>query len=298
MVHRKINSGKTVISIILLGIFSITLAFAVCIFIKSYLDNKNIIHEINEIVDEREMAEKNVKPKIEKIDFQPMIDNWVNSTSGEKSVMVYDLDLNKIVGSYNTTKNYNMASLYKLFVVYEGYKRLESGDWQEDAMAGTTGLTILKCLDKSIRESYSPCAETLWKMIGHDKLDEITGLEISSLMANSEDILKIMQTFYAHSEITNEKYLATMKDSFLVQPPTDYNWRQGLPSGFSEKVNVYNKVGWDYNERGYWNVYHDVAIIEFPENKRHFIAIVMTSHVPYQKIRDFGAEFEKTFNKY
>jgi hypothetical protein len=86
-----------------------------------------------------------------------------------------------------------------------------------------------------------------------------------------------------------------MMDSFLNQPITTYNWRQGLPSGFS-RARVYNKVGWDYNPNGgYWNIYHDAAIVEFPEENRHFIVVVMTNRVPFQKIKEFGMLLENAF---
>ena len=90
-----------------------------------------------------------------------------------------------------------------------------------------------------------------------------------------------------------------MKDSFLNQPVTEYDWRQGLPSGFSDAVNVYNKVGWAYNDEGeVWDIYNDAAIIEFPEKDRHFIVVVMTNKVPYQQIRKLGTMIEEEFNKY
>ena len=77
-----------------------------------------------------------------------------------------------------------------------------------------------------------------------------------------------------------------------MQPITTYNWRQGLPSGFS-KANVYNKVGWDYNpDGGYWNIYHDAAIVEFPETNRHFIVVVMSNKVPFSKITNLGKQIE------
>ena len=89
--------------------------------------------------------------------------------------------------------------------------------------------------------------------------------------------------------------IAQIKDSFLNQPATTYNWRQGLPSGFS-KANVYNKVGWAYNaDGGYWNIYHDAAIVEFPESNRHFIVVVMTNQVPFEAIRTLGTKIEETF---
>ncbi len=240
--------------------------------------------------------------EVKAINFQPVIDDWINSTTGNRSILIYDLDRNELVGSYNPDEEYNTASLYKLFVVYEGYRRIESGLWLADTYVGPTGRTIIDCLDLAIRESNSPCAETLWAMIGHAELDQIivndfgaANSNISVLISNAPDILKIMQLFYSHPDIMNEELLSRMKDSFLNQPATTYNWRQGLPSGFAV-AKVYNKVGWDYNPSGgYWNIYHDAAIVEFSEENRHFIVVVMTNRVSYQQIRQLGYNLENYF---
>ena len=237
----------------------------------------------------------------DKIDFQPVVDNWVNNVSGNKSVLIYDLDRNEVVGEYDAKDDYDTASLYKLFVVYEGYRKLQSGEWQADEPAGATGYTILKCLDLAIRESYSPCAETLWEMIGRQDLIDIiendfgiVDSDIDSMVSNPEDIMKMLKIFYEHKDITDDNLIATMKDSFLNQPPTTYDWRQGLPSGFT-KANVYNKVGWDYDsDARVWNVYHDAAIVDFPDINRHFIVVVMTNQVPFQKITELGKMIEQT----
>ena len=107
--------------------------------------------------------------------------------------------------------------------------------------------------------------------------------------------MKIMKMFYEHKDFNDEILVATMKDSFLNQPATTYNWRQGLPSGF-KKANVYNKVGWDFNaDKNYWNIYHDAAIVEFPDQDRHFIIVVMTNQVPFQRIAQLGQMIEENF---
>lgn len=233
----------------------------------------------------------------EKIDFKPLVDEWVSNTGGNRSVLIYDLERDEMVASYNIGEDYNTASLYKLFVVYEGYRRAQNGEWDRADKAGSTGYTIAKCLDLAIRESNSVCAETLWGMIGHDTLDNIvekdfgiTNSDVSHLVSNPEDVMKMMRIFYEHSDITDKTLLAQMRDSFLNQPTTEYNWRQGLPSGFTHAM-VYNKVGWDWNGSS-WNIYHDAAIVEFPEFNRHFIVVVMTSQVPYQRITELGRKIE------
>lgn len=238
------------------------------------------------------------------VDFQSAIDVFSASSGGQKSVLIYDIERQELVNSYNPDSVYNTASLYKLFVVYEGYRRIDSNEWDQNAMAGATGLSIIDCLDLSIRESNSACAETLWGMIDHTSLDNIIkndyGIihsDISRLSSTPEDIMSIMQLFYDHPHISSVELIARVKDSFLNQPVTSYNWRQGLPSGFA-RANVYNKVGWDYNPNIHnWNVYHDAAIIEFPEENRHFIVVVMTTQTPFQQITNLGSQIEDIFYK-
>lgn len=319
MVHQKAGTGKTIAKIpvkkndkrknnypwlflVLLIIFVAT--FTVILYLMFFSRNEEPPVEVIEESAYISSEIKEVKP--EKIDFQPVVEEWARLVSGNKSVMIYDLDRDELVGSYNTKEDYDTASLYKLFVVYEGYRRLESGEWRADDLVGSTGYTVLECLDLAIRESYSPCAENLWAEIGYDELDEIietdfriTDSEISVLISNPEDITKMMKLFYEHPDVKNETLVARMKDSFLNQPKTEYNWRQGLPSGFSDAANVYDKVGWEFNENeNYWNIYHDAAIVEFPEKDRHFIVVVMTNKVSYQQIRKLGTMIEKEFNKY
>lgn len=248
---------------------------------------------------EPEVIEPEVKLP-DKIDLQPVVDNWANKTGGNRSVLIYDLDRDEYAAKYNEDEDYNTASLYKLFVVYEGYRRLENGIWQANERVNYLGQTVLECLDLAIRESNSTCAEPLWAKIGHAELDniiktdfDISNSKISSLVSNPKDILAIMKIFYEHKDLKNEDYIAKMKDSFLNQPITAYNWRQGLPSGFSDKTKVYNKVGWAYNAaKGYWDIYHDAAIIE-TESGRHFIVVVMTNRVSYTTIKNLGTEIEK-----
>lgn len=290
-----------IVGLVFLALFIALVLFLILYFINNLKEPVVIVAENSSNLESEE--EETVLP--ERIDFQPVIDEWAHGVGGNKSVLIYDLDRDEMVGEYNSKEKYNTASLYKLFVVYEGYRRLQSGEWQADDLVGSTGYTTLKCLDLAIRESYSPCAESLWAKIGQDNLDiiiendfGILGSDISKLVSNPEDVMKIMEIFYNHNEITDPNLIATMMDSFLNQPATTYNWRQGLPSGFGE-AKVFNKVGWDYNaDKKYWNIYHDAAIVEFPTKERHYIVVVMTNQVPYQKIAELGSKIEAEFNKY
>lgn len=301
--RKAISHNIDWLFVILFLIFVISVTLIICVLcfdkkIAPVIDNQDI-PEVEEMMIE-DAEPKAILP--ERIDYQALVDEWVDSVGGNRSVLIYDLERDEVVGSYNPDESYNTASLYKLFVVYEGYRKIQAEEWSSEDAAGRTGHTIIECLDLAIRESHSECAETLWSMMGRDYLGDvivnnygIVNSNVGGLTSNPQDIAKMLQIYYNHSEITDESLLARMKESFLIQPTTIYNWRQGLPSGFS-RANVYNKVGWDFNPDGnYWNIYHDAAIVEFPESNRHFIIVIMTNRVPFQRIRDFGSKFEAQF---
>ena len=250
-----------------------------------------------------ETASKSIDFTTTDEELAKIVENWRSEAGGTSSVLIYDLDNEKTLVASNSTKTYNTASLYKLFVVYEGYRRLQNGTWLASDSAGQTGKTRLECLDLAIRESNSACAETFWSEIGHSELDsiiktdfKITNSNISGLASTPEDILKIMRLFYLHPNLDSSDLIATMKDSFLNQPVTTYDWRRGLPAGFSTAVNVYNKVGWDWGGST-WNIYHDAAILEFPEENRHFAVIVMTNKIANAKISELGTTLESYLSK-
>lgn len=311
MVYWQIGEGATMsrrrknnvlLAVVLLGILSATLVLSLCLLISGGEGAwQSEMDENTEASAYETSAITEVKPK--KIDFQPVVDEWAKTTHGNSSIVIYDLERDEIVGEHNVDEEYYTASLYKLFVVYEGYLLVETGKWDVDDDAGATGYTVGECLDLAIRESNSTCAETLWEMIGENKLDEIiksdfgiTDSTISDFVATPADVAKVMQMFYHHDNITDEALITQMKDSFLNQPVTEYDWRQGLPSGFI-RANVYNKVGWEYDDAGGWNVYHDAAIIEFSEENRRFVVIVMTKNIAPEQIRKLGAMIEDAFYK-
>lgn len=298
---------KASFAILLIALFLFVAASVTLILNLTLLKpNMEDVAEFDEadIVDTEETPEP-VLP--EKVDFQPAVDAWAKTVGGNKSILIYDLDRDEIVGEYNIKEKYSTASLYKLFVVYEGYKRVATGEWDGNAKAGRTGLTINKCLDLAIRESDSDCAEALWALLNHDALDTIIENEwgiadsdISKLISNANDITKMLRRFYEHPDFDDPEILAAMWDSFLNQPTTEYNWRQGLPSGF-KKAEVYSKVGWDYDpDKKIWNIYHDAAIVKFPlddDTTRNFIVVVMTNRVDFKNIRKFGEMLENEFFK-
>lgn len=269
-------------------------------------------NQVDNVVDEptpEEIIEEDPVPEF--IDLQPIIDEWINNSSYKQaSIAIYDLDNDRYAGSYNANAVMHPASLYKLFYVYDGYKYIDAGiDDPEELYAnlgGTRGWTsVIDCLELMVSESNNVCAE---KMLGEDKRADrvaawisdlgLTGTEPSGLMTSSADLIEVMKMYYYHPDWSEASFTA-WQNSALNQKTATTDYRIGLPSGFSEEAIVYNKVGWA-NSTGYWEVYNDAAIIDFPnlEIPRHYIVVIMTNSAGYSQISEFGTMLENAILNY
>lgn len=217
--------------------------------------------------------------------------NWETFGKGgiKYGIYIYDLDNSKLVGSRRETETFAMESLYKLLVAYEGYIRIENGSFDREEII-VDGLTTGQCLDKMVRESNSPCAETLlFDKIGEEELNtkinqiwDLKNTNLDTFMTTAEDMGKFLKILFEHRDVS-EASIRNLKDSMLNQPEIEdaslcegtCNLRQGLPKGFTRGTKVYDKVGWN-NNNAYWVAYNDAAILEFPKN-RHFAIVLLTS---------------------
>ena len=233
------------------------------------------------------------------INLQPTVDAWLKTTSANVGLMIYDLDNDRTAASHQPNRVFNIASIYKLFFVYDGYGQIEIGAQSADTNYVTTSdyradtYTYGECLDLMIRESYNGCADKMRsdKAAYARVVDLIDELELKNttnagLSSTAADLTELLKLYYEHPDLSDTNW-QKIADSMLIQPATKidatttYDWRQGLPSGFSKYVNVYDKVGWAWNEENkIWDVYADAAIVEFPEQGRHYAVVILTSNLP------------------
>ncbi len=248
------------------------------------------------------------------IDLQPTIDKWLTTINREEKVglMIYDLNNSRVAASYHENEVFNVASIYKLLLAYDGYRQITIGAEREDDIivqdSDKGQLTLSQCLDLIIRESYNGCADPMRadytrsarinSLIRNFEMDDTTNLGLQSTAA---DITKLLRAYWRHSDLAQSLW-NKLSDSMLNQPPTStsdhplYDWRQGLPAGFSDKVNVYNKVGWERNDTDTrWNTYADAAILDFVELKHQYTIAILTSNLSdHKKISQLGQMIEET----
>lgn len=256
----------------------------------------------------------NLVGQVKFINLQPIVDTWLQTLNRDTAtgIMIYDINNSRVAASYQADKVFNVASIYKLLFAYDGYRQIalgaEDGNQTFTQTPDKGQLSLFQCLDLTIRQSYNGCADKL----ASDRLrvsrvnTMLQSLEMSQtknigLQSTAADLTKLLRHYWRHSELTTDIW-ARLSDSMLNQPPSTsggeevYNWRQGLPAGFSSAVNVYNKVGWEWNG-SFWNIYADAAIVDFREFEHYYTMVVLTQNLDnYQRITQLGQMLEDAVN--
>lgn len=229
-------------------------------------------------------------PAFDGAKLQAVVDIWYSSlSSDEKASVVLMNEDGTLLASVGQDTSYFTASLYKLFVAYEAYRAIDAGTYDGNE-SYLNGSTRSECVDLMIRESNSPCGEKWWNELGKQTIQDqlktygIEHTDMVGLETTAMDTAMILARI-AKGEGLSEESKAKYLDSMKTQPAL---YRRGLPSGFSEAVTVYNKVGW--NEQLEW---HDATIVERADGERLIVA-VLTSRVGYAKIAELGKAIETT----
>lgn len=202
--------------------------------------------------------------------LQTALDSWAGSQSGTSAVVIAD-ENGKTLAQTNQHHVFFAASIYKLYVAYEGYKKIDDGTYSlDEPYLGDWDRQ--KCLYEMIHSSHSPCAEKLWNELGKSTLDEeikqygITDTSMVAINTSAHDAGIML------AKIWNGEGLKPASQKAYLNSMLNQIYRDALPKGFSEE-NVYDKVGFNGDKE-----YHDVGIIKFKDG-RVLIVSVMTENV-------------------
>lgn len=207
------------------------------------------------------------KSSLPLIDLQPTVDEWAAKQSGTASVVIYDLANKKNIASLNPGEQYFAASIYKLYVAYEGYRKVDNGEFKPDEIY-LNGWSRGKCLDQMIRTSHSPCAEKMWVELGKESTTEVLtsyGLKNTSmtgLYTSAQDAALVLARIENAVGISAASRIAFL-DSMLNQI-----YRDGLPKGFAGSK-FYDKVGFRETVE-----YHDVGILELAGGRKYVVSVL------------------------
>ncbi len=280
--QTKASPNKKVYFILALLLVITALFMAWWLFLRS-TEPEEQTSEQAEVAEEVSVEEEQVETFP---DLQPAVDEWVATHAGTYSIIITDRNSN-ILAQNEPNQVFFAASLYKLFVAYEGYRKVDDGTYiSSDLMQG--GRTIDQCLDVMIRNSDSPCGEAMMADIGQQYLTEkmeeygLRNTSLNNIQTTALDSALILQKVYAGVGLEADSR-ASYLDSMKTQ---DSLYRRGLPSGFTKSA-VFNKVGWNLDQE-----WHDSSIIELPDG-RVIIVSVLTRGVGYREMASFGQALEQ-----
>lgn len=245
---------------------------------------------IDTSVQEQQPEEIEEEPLFDGVQLQTVVDEWVAAQRGDVSVVIMDPSREEdgMLALHNPDTNYFAASMYKLFVVYSGYQTLDDGTYNADDEY-LNGQTREECLDKAIRSSDSPCAETWWNELGKEELTTqmselgMSDTSLTSIRTTAQDVATMLGLIWRGeglSDQAREQYLDSMREQEVL-------YRRGLPSGFSEGVSVYNKVGWNLSQE-----WHDGAIVDFGDD-RVLVVSLMSENVGMNAIASLASQLEE-----
>jgi beta-lactamase class A len=211
--------------------------------------------------------------------LQQTLTAWSTQQTGDVGVVITDAS-GEVLAEVSPDEPFFAASIYKLYVAYEGYLQVDRGEVDRDEIY-SVGRNRWQCLDVMIRESDSPCAEKWWVELGKEELNVrlasygLTGTNMVAITTTAADAARMLARITSAGELSEESRAALL-ESMRIQIYTDT-----FDSAFAEQT-VYNKIGFRELDE-----YHDVAIIEFSDG-RQLIVSALTSRVGTRSIRDLG----------
>lgn len=219
--------------------------------------------------------------------LQALFNYWAQSNGGQWGITIRDMS-GSISASYNGSRQFTSASIYKLYVAYIVYGKYNSGEWTTQT-ATPNGSTVGTCMEIMIVRSDNPCAEALGKMIGW-------GSNNGTLRAagmGSTSITYGNQLTTANDAAT---YLVGLQSSSLIGGANRDDmlsklrrniYRSGIPAGSAGSVA--NKVGF------IGSLNHDAAIVYHP--KGTYVLTVFSSGSSMAKIRELSAQVSAVMNQ-
>lgn len=229
------------------------------------------------------VAKEPSKPAYTAIDLQPTVDAWIAKQSADYHIVVYDAQAKKAIASNLPDESLFAASLYKIYVAYLALQDIQDGSMKADEVISDS-FTRKECIDKMIRESYSPCGEAMMADMGPATLNKrvkelgMTGTTFNGIATSAHDSALILQ-YIDQGKDLNATNTAFLRDAMLTQPAM---YKRGLQLGAPD-AKWETKVGWNEDQN-----YHDIGIMTLPDKRVFYVAILSQGNGSSKPVADFA----------
>lgn len=216
--------------------------------------------------EEKKEAPQEPEKVVESISVQPIIDQFVASSSVDYGIEVYDVAAGKVIGAHQPDKQYFPASTYKLYVAFLSLQRMQTGEFT-DTPNFVGERSRMGCIYYTIEVSDSPCGEALMRDITQEKM----GQELEALGQTNSPFPGFLTTAHDANvilrHIAEGKHLNKENTDYLLKAMNTQIYNKGLTAGF-DQAKVYDKIGFNLDIN-----YHDVAIVEFPTGRKFLVSV-------------------------
>jgi len=211
-----------------------------------------------------------------------LITYWMQSHNGTYGAMIQATD-GSFAASKNESRTFTTASVYKMYVAYGIYHKIEAGDITENTIT-STGKTVSACLEVMIVVSDNTCGVALGSLVGWPTVNSwlkplgLTGTDISQsgdLKTTPKDAVTFLNQLQAGT-LMNAAHTSALLGLMKSQI-----YRAGIPAGVPG-VTVADKVGW------LDGINNDAAIVYDP--KGTYILVIMTENSGWAEIKDLAAQ--------
>lgn len=205
-------------------------------------------------------------PPVPLVDLQPTLDAWLAGKSVDYSVEVFDIVNQKVIAAHQPNKQYFTASIYKFYVAYLTYQRIQSGEFtNRPNVVGTQDL--LACQHAMIYTSDSPCGEAVMKQLTQEVMQSdlrsygTKDTEFPRFVTSAHDANIVLSRFALKKDL-NEEWDTKLRTSMETQV-----YSRGLIKGFAGAT-VASKVGFNENIN-----FHEVGLVTYPDGRQYAVSI-------------------------
>jgi beta-lactamase class A len=220
--------------------------------------------------------------------LQALLSYFDQTHAGTWGIVLEDMN-GTISASVNPDRQFTSASVYKIYVAYVVYDKLDSGELTMATPAGN-GATVSRCLDIMIVRSDNACAHALGGMIGwnaSDNLLQAKGLG-STTIAFDGQLTTARDAANYLKQLEKGTLMSAANREALLHKMGHNIYRYAIPAG-SAGMHSANKLG----ALGVFN--HDVAIVYHP--KGTYVLSVFTQGSGHGVIRELARQISQVMNQ-
>lgn len=141
--------------------------------------------------------------------LQSIVANMSSSYGSNIGLVITDLS-NGATASSNADTQFVAASIYKLFVAYDIYKKIDAGTltYTTKLTAYSTSQTVAQCLDAMLTVSNNTCGVALGSLVGWSQLD--------TLLASEDYVHTVLNNYNASGTIIKDKLTSASDVALLL----------------------------------------------------------------------------------